>query len=65
MKPTCMIQNVHLSFLVYKNPFIMECIKHSNNNREALTLNKYVNNGTSAKVTSSAGIFHEPISRGQ
>ena len=46
MKPTSMIENVHLSFLVYKNPFIMECIKHSNNNREALTLNKYVNNGT-------------------
>ena len=36
---------------------MLECIKHSNSNREALTLNKCVNNGTSAHVTSSAGIF--------
>ena len=36
---------------------IMECMKHSNSNREALALHKYVNNGTSAWVTSSAGMF--------
>ena len=41
-------------------------MKHSNNNRVAQTLHKYVNNGTSAKVTSSGGnFFYEPISRGQ
>ena len=39
--------------------------KHSNNNREAKTLHKCVKNGTSAQVTSSAGIFDEPIARGQ
>ena len=43
----------------------MECIKHLNSNREALTLHKCVNKGTSAQVTSSAGIFDETISRGQ
>ena len=33
-------------------------MKHSNNNREALTRHKcIINNGTSAPVTSSAGIF--------
>ena len=36
---------------------ILECIKHSNNNRETLNLHKYVNNDTSAKVASSEGIF--------
>ena len=42
---------------ILKFRIILEYMKHSNNNREALTLHKYVNNGTSAKVTSSAGIF--------
>ena len=32
-------------------------MKHSNNNSEVITLHKYVNSGTSAKVTSSVGIF--------
>ena len=36
---------------------MLEYIKHSNSNREALTLHKCVNQGTSAQVTSSAGIF--------
>ena len=45
-------KNIILKFCV-----ILECMKHSNNNRQALTLPNYVNNGTSAKVTSSAGIF--------
>ena len=31
---------------------IVECMKHSNNHRETLTLHKYVNNDNSAKVMS-------------
>ena len=59
MKPTSMIKNVHLSFLVKKEHIskISYCTKHSNNNREALNLHGCVNNGTSARVTSSAGLY--------
>ena len=40
-------------------------MKHSNNNRGALTIDKYVNIGTSAQVTSSEGHFDTPIYSGQ
>ena len=41
-----------------------ECVKHSNNNREALTLHKYVNKGTSSQVTSPITIFDKHIAHG-
>ena len=53
MKPTSIIKNHSSYSQERKIRVILECIKNSNNNREA----KYVNNGTSAKVTSSVGIF--------
>ena len=59
--------NVHLSSLVHNKEHNFNAYCHfgmySNNNREALTLHKCVNNGTSARVTSSGGIFDEPIAR--
>ena len=66
-----MIKNRQSLFFAHKNntilifPIILEYIIHSNCNREALTLHKCVNNGTSAQVMSSAGIFDETTTRGQ
>ena len=51
---------ISLLLLTKKNTFLTFSVifgMYSNNNREALTLRKCVNNGTSARVTSSAGIF--------
>ena len=45
------------TYRILKFLISLKCMKQSNNNRQALTLHKYVNNGTSANVTSSAGIF--------
>ena len=54
MKPISLIKSVRLSFFAHKNTIvkfriILECMEHLNNNREALTLYKCVNNGTSAQ----------------
>ena len=43
---------------------MLEYMKHTSNNREAPTFHKCANSGTSAEMTSSAGIFDEPVASG-